>query len=191
MMRDLQSVSRDPRLRTNSRDASTLTLEHPDNVVVVTSAPRRRFPPLAGEKARFVRLDAAIDFVCGFVHAATAAVVAAAVVDPRGFSIVVDEGVYVDNLSLIPPPSARSSFPENFSLEMIGVKNVVIVGLRFLCIGISRSNFDFSLKNVVLRDQSHLFVEKRDARLNPFVYVDAGARARFVDVAVSAANPPK
>ena len=68
LMLDLESVVGDPVFRPiapskSYDDAASLTLQHPDSVVVVTSQSLDAFPRLPGEQCRFVRLDHAVTCV--------------------------------------------------------------------------------------------------------------------------------
>ena len=90
--------------------ATSLPLRHPKSVVVVTTKTKQQFPSLPGEMKRFHRLDEAIGW--------------SNILTNFSISIVVDEGVYVDNI-------CEWKYPESLALDIVGIGCVISVSLQY------------------------------------------------------------
>ena len=183
LMRDLESLTKDADVRPTSAAYDSpllcsMTTQHAEAfltpqrprpfIVVVTSKSEEAFPRLPDEVGRALRLgDAIMHIYQNFVVGP----------DPMAISIIVDEGVYVDNVPDV-------SLPENVSLEIIGVKSVLLVTLLSGQILFGwKANVSF--RNVAFCDESHLFdIDLNEASVLPNLFVRGGAQVSMTDVRI-------
>ena len=207
LMHDLESLAKDPEMRSASPDRAvavdpaSLTLRYPDNVMVVSFKNYDDFPRFPGEVLRCGRLYDAVDTIATFLEKRrlqagpsesqdhnfsggefkkkngekTTSPTKTGRVD--GISIVVDEGVYVDNLGL-------TYHLRHFSVEIIGVKNVVIASFRSG--QISLHDVDISWKNVTIYDATYLWkrIDPYASANQPCVSIFEGASVEMTDVRI-------
>ena len=137
--------------RTRSYDVAALALKHPQNVISVAPALSKAPPPRLPGETRVTKLSDAI-------HAAVRRAREGGVKGRSGCSILVHEGVYID------PLSAVGNFPKEFSLEIVGVKNVRLIFETLDCFPIS---MNLTLRNVSVFD-------RRLHRFYPAIIVERG-----------------
>ena len=91
LMEKLRDLRKDPALTPKEKynDAASLPVRFPDSVVIVTTKTQEQFPTLEGEIRRFNNLDEALITFRDASEKYDAV---------TSISIIVDEGIYVDNL---------------------------------------------------------------------------------------------
>ena len=131
-------------MRTESYDASTLELKYPHNVITVASPTGNAPPPLPGETRVAKLYDAIYTAQLRAVNAAKNNGTA------KSCSIVVHEGIYIDTFDQIPLEDVPC--PEDFSLEIVGIKNFRLVIHKLY--GLIADTMHLTLKNILIFDQS-------------------------------------
>ena len=137
MLKSIAAAERDRNFRTEHYEFAALELNHPQNLISVAPLVGKVPPPLPGETRVTKLSDAMYTALCRARNEGTKG--------RKGCSIVVHEGVYVDALT------PAGNFPKEFSLEIVGVKNVRLIFETVDCFMIRSLNL--TLKNVSVFDR--------------------------------------
>ena len=116
LMEKLRDLRKDPALTPKEKynDAASLPVRFPDSVVIVTTKTQEQFPTLEGEIRRFNNLDEALITFRDASEKYDAV---------TSISIIVDEGIYVDNLRFW-------QYSERIEIDIIGMGTTVFVQLQ-------------------------------------------------------------
>ena len=163
MLQSVAEAEKDPRFSSKNYDVADVKPMYPENVIVVAS-PTGNAPPRAPGETRVDRLSYAV--LAAFLRAS---------VGLKRCSIVVHEGVYLDPLKNIPTIGEPPGILKDFSLEIIGVKNVRLI---FETHGVTVSGVKLTLRNLLVYDRRRMWNKE------PIFHVHLGASADFIDVKI-------
>jgi len=142
LLQSMSFVERNPYFCSSTCDKSRIS--YPENLVVVVSPASEAPPPAEGE-VRVTKISEAI------MHCAFRAIDG----DGTKFSILVHEGVYFNpNISIPPTCVPEYQIPKDFTIEIIGTKNVRLVFLGDLEPPLFHVGVSVTVRNVLLYNRN-------------------------------------